>query len=123
MKRGEHMTIQIKNLRLRTIIGINEWERKVSQDVIINVTITFDGSRVSKSDDITDTIDYKKITKKIIHFVEKSHFYLLDRMASQILNVVMEDKRIQSSIVEVDKPHALRYTDSVSVTVSSEQSQ
>ncbi|MFH1941981.1 MAG: dihydroneopterin aldolase [bacterium] len=117
------MHIRIKNLRLRTMIGTNDWERSTLQNVIINVEVEFDGSRVAETDNIADTVDYKALTKRIIDEVERSRFYLLDALASHVLGVVMEEKRVMRATVEVDKPHALRFADSVSVVCSAERKQ
>lgn len=111
-------TIRITNLRLRTIIGINEWERDTRQDVVINVTMDFDAGRAAKSDNIRDTVDYKTITKKIIKLVEESQFFLLEAMADRVLAIAMEDPKVLSAAVRVDKPQALRFADSVSVELS-----
>ena len=113
------MILKIKNLRLRTIIGINKWERKTYQDIIVNITIEFDGTRAVETDDIEDTIDYKKLKKRIIQEGESSKFYLIDKLAGHILQLIMEDDNVQFASVEVDKPHALRFADSVSITCSS----
>lgn len=110
------MLIRIKNLRSRTIVGINDWERKKFQDVILNIEIELDGTQVMESDDIEDTIDYKDLKKRILEEVEKSRFYLLDKLAGHVLKIIMENDRILQATVEVDKPHALRFADSVSVT-------
>ena len=95
------MIIRIKNLRLRTIIGINEWERKTLQDVVINVEITFNGQNAARTDRIEDTVNYKKITKMIIAGVEKADYYLLEKLADHILEMVMKDKRATKVTVEV----------------------
>ena len=68
--------IYIKDLRVQTIIGIFGWEREVRQEVSIDLEMTFDCKRAAKTDAIEDTIDYKKITKGIIKFVEESEFQL-----------------------------------------------
>lgn len=115
------MIIRIKSLRLRTIIGTNDWERKVLQDVIIHVEMEFDGRKVAESDNISDTIDYKKVTKRLIKEVEQSRFYLLDRLASHVLQIVMEEDKVQKATVEVEKPRALRFTDCVSVCCTAEK--
>jgi len=115
------MIIRIKNLRLRTVVGINEWEREAPQDVIINVEMEFDGSLVARTDRLQDTIDYKTVKRRIIDVVEDSSFYLLDKLANRILETVMEEEKVQRAIVEVDKPHALRFADSVSVTCSAQK--
>ena len=115
------MIIHIENLRLRTIIGIYEWEKEIKQDVIINIIIEFDGSKAGESDNIEDTIDYKTITKEIISYVENGNFNLLEKLVADIGDIVMKDKRILKSTTTVDKPGALRFTDSVSVTNTVEQ--
>src|SRR5262245_26451865 len=110
------MIIRIKNLRLRTINGIYDWEREHKQDFIINATIEFDGNKASQTDRIEDTVDYKRINKRIIELVESSQYFLLEKLADAILQNIMEDPRVLKAHVEVDKPHALRFADSVSVT-------
>ena len=116
------MKIRIKNLRLRTIVGIYAWERKEVQDVIINIDFEFEGSDAAKSDRIEDTVDYKKLKKRIIEEVENSRFYLLEKLAGRILSIVMSDSKVIRARVEVDKPQALRFADSVSVECSAGKS-
>ena len=113
--------IRISNLKLRTIIGIHDWEREHKQDVIINVAITFDAQKASESDCLEDTLDYKAITKHIIQEVESSNYYLLERLAKNVLNIVLEYPKVQEATVRVDKPFALRFADSVSVEMSEAQ--
>lgn len=115
------MIIRIKNLRLRAVIGLNDWERKVQQDLTINIEMGFDGEKAGVSDDIGDTVDYKALKKRIRSEVEASHYKLLEALGTHILNIVMDDARVQRASVEVDKPHALRFADSVSVTCSRER--
>ena len=115
------MLIRIKNLRVRTIIGINEWERDAPQDVIINIEMELDGKRVSQTDSIDDTVDYKVLKRRILREVEGSQFFLLDKLASHVLDIVMEEQKVERATVEVDKPNALRFADSVSVLCSAEK--
>jgi FolB domain-containing protein len=111
-------TIRIKDLRLRAIIGIHDWERKHKQDVVINITMDFDAQKACASDDINDTVDYKTITKQIIKEVEASDFQLLEKLADTILNIVMKNPRVNEAAVRVDKPFALRFADSVSIEIN-----
>ncbi|HHS13821.1 MAG TPA: dihydroneopterin aldolase [bacterium] len=110
------MIIRIKNLRLRAVIGINDWERKTCQDVIINIEFEFDGTRAAESDDLKDTVDYKNLKMQIMKEVESSRFFLIDKLAHHVLTLIMRDQKVQWARVEVDKPHALRFADSVSVS-------
>lgn len=110
--------IKIKDLKLRTIIGVDEWEKKKKQDVVINIAIGFDGSKAGETDDLKDTVDYKTMKLQILKLVENSNFNLIEKMASEILKICMSDPKVENAAVEVDKPHALRFAESVSVTVS-----
>ncbi|MEE9543962.1 MAG: dihydroneopterin aldolase [Thermodesulfobacteriota bacterium] len=112
------MIIRIKDLKLRTIIGFKEWEREKKQDITINLRIETDETGAAQSDDVKDTIDYKVITKRIITEVEATDFKLLEALSGFILDLVMEDERIEKSTVEIDKPHALRFTRSVSIEMT-----
>lgn len=112
------MIIRIKDLRLRAIIGFMEWEREKKQDITINLAIETLDARAIETDEVKDTIDYKVITKRIIKEVEATEFNLLERLAGFILDMVMEDKRIESATVEIDKPHALRFARSASVELT-----
>ena len=82
-------TIHIKDLALRTIIGIQEWERAKTQDIIINIAIDYDASQAAASDDIKDAVDYKAIKQAVIMLVEASRFNLVEKMAAEILKIIM----------------------------------
>jgi D-erythro-7,8-dihydroneopterin triphosphate epimerase len=107
--------IRVKNLLLRTYIGFNPDEQANKQDVIINLEIEADiPSGALEEDDPNGVYDYKAITKKIISFVQDGRFKLLETLTKNLLDVIMEDDRVSWAKVEVDKPHALRFSESVS---------
>jgi len=112
------MKIRIKDLRLRTIIGIEDWEREKKQDVTVNIVLEFDGGQAAHTDEIDNTVNYKKLTKQIIELVEDTRYQLLEKLANEILQTCLNTPRVQHAEVEVDKPHALRFADSVSITAS-----
>ncbi|MFH1761424.1 MAG: FolB domain-containing protein [bacterium] len=111
-------TIRIKDLTLRAIIGINDWERKKSQDIIINIEMEYNAQKAVETDDIAFALDYKTITKKIISEVGKTKFYLLEKLTAHILRIIMKNNAVLTAAVRVDKPHALRYSESVSFKLS-----
>ena len=78
--------ISIKDLFLRAILGINEEERRNLQDVLINVTLQADTRVAGSSDDINDAVNYRTLAKRIIHMVEGSRFYLVEKMAEETLS-------------------------------------
>ena len=111
----EPATIRIENLRLRAIIGINDWERQVRQDVIVNVWMAADIEKAAKTDDIADTVDYKGLKNLIIEHVEGSDYGLIESLASSILRIVNSQDKVLAARVRVEKPKALSGADSVSV--------
>ena len=115
------MLIRIKRLHLRAIVGVFEWEQMRPQDLIISLEIEFDGRRAAESDDLADTVDYKAIKKRILSEIESGRFQLVERVAGHVLKIVMDDPRVVRATVEVEKPHALRFADSVSVVHSMER--
>lgn len=112
--------IHIKDLLLRTIIGINEDERLKKQDVLINLTLYVDHT-LAISDDIADTVNYRAIAKQIITMVEDSQFFLVEKMALEISKIILADARVARALVTVEKPGALRFARSVGVTVDRSQ--
>jgi D-erythro-7,8-dihydroneopterin triphosphate epimerase len=109
--------INIKDLHLRTVIGINEEERRDRQDVLINIVMDVDVRRAGESDDIDDAVNYRTITKRIIQLVENSQFYLVEKMAAEIAAICLSDPRVDHARVTVEKPGALRFARSVGVTI------
>jgi D-erythro-7,8-dihydroneopterin triphosphate epimerase len=114
-------TINIENLRLRTFIGFNPDELVKQQDIIINALIEFDATKPSISDDEKDTLDYKVITKAIIKHVESGKFRLVEKLNADIVAIIMANTQVLKTHVRVEKPHALRFADSVSISLAAER--
>ncbi|HHW1951481.1 TPA: dihydroneopterin triphosphate 2'-epimerase [Pseudomonas aeruginosa] len=110
--------IRVKDLRLRTFIGIKEEEILNKQDVLINLTILYPAADAVEVNGIEHALNYRTITKAIIRHVEENRFALLERMTQEILDLVMENPAVRYAEVEVDKPHALRFAESVSITLA-----
>lgn len=110
--------IRIKNLRLRTFIGIKEEEINNKQDVVINVRIEYSAANAADSDEMDQALNYRTITKKIIQLVENNRFSLLEKLTAEVLALASEHPAVRFAEVEIDKPHALRFADSVSLALS-----
>ena len=110
--------LQIKNLFLRSYIGFSDHEVGKLQDLLINITIYYPSGKAEQSDQPDDTLNYKTVTKGVVDLVENGHFNLLESLVRKILDHIMENNVVEEAIVEVDKPHALRFAESVSITLS-----
>ncbi|MBC7002714.1 dihydroneopterin triphosphate 2'-epimerase [Photobacterium sp. BZF1] len=110
--------IRITNLRLRTYIGFNEEEKQKQQDIVINAEIHYPANNLCLSDDVENALNYKTICKNIIHHVENGKFLLLEKLTSDVLGLCVDHPWVNYAVVTIDKPHALRFADSVSLTLS-----
>jgi D-erythro-7,8-dihydroneopterin triphosphate epimerase len=109
--------IEVHDLLVRCIVGINPEERVKKQDVIINLTLFGDLRQAGLSDDIEDAINYKTLTKRVLDHVEESEYFLVEKMAHKIAEIAIMEFGIQRAIVSVEKPGALRFARSVGVVV------
>jgi dihydroneopterin aldolase/D-erythro-7,8-dihydroneopterin triphosphate epimerase len=107
----------IKDLLVRTVIGVAEEERRDKQDVLVTIALVTDTSAPGKSDDIADAVNYRTITKKILALAENNNFHLIERFAEEIATVCLAEPRVAGVRVTVEKPGALRFARSVCVTI------
>ncbi|QZT36003.1 FolB domain-containing protein [Halosquirtibacter xylanolyticus] len=116
------MQIGIKKLHLRTYIGFHDGEQDKKQDVFIHLKINVPFHSSMSEDDISNIYNYKTITKQIINFVENRRFLLLEKLTDDVANLILEDHRVSFVEVEIEKPCALRFTESVSILVQKHSS-
>ena len=113
--------VLIKDLLLRTVIGINPKERVNRQDVLINIELDTDTRAAGTSDDIQDAVNYRTITKRVIELVETSQFYLVEKLCAEIASVCLQDALVERARVRVEKPGALRFARSVGIEIERER--
>ncbi len=109
--------IEVHDLLVRCIVGINPEERVKKQDVVINLTLFGDLRQAGQSDAIEDAINYKTLTKRVLDHVEESEYYLVEKMAHKIAEIAIQEFGVERAIVSVEKPGALRFARSVGVVV------
>jgi FolB domain-containing protein len=109
--------ILIRDLLIRGIIGIHDWEREKKQDILINVEMEADCRPAGISDDFQDAVDYRAVTKSIISLVEDSSFFLVEKMAEEIAALCLENPKVSLARVRVEKPGAVRFSRSVGIEV------
>lgn len=113
--------IRVKNLLIRTFIGFNPEELRNKQDVVVNMTIRADVNEAIRTDDVNNSYNYKTITKKVIKLVQEGEFKMLENLTQQILDLILKNPQVEWAKVEVDKPHALRFAESVSIELESDR--
>ncbi|OGO11017.1 MAG: hypothetical protein A2Y53_00810 [Chloroflexi bacterium RBG_16_47_49] len=113
--------ISIKNILARGIIGIHDWEREKPQDILINIDLYTDVRKSNTPDDISECIDYSKVTKMVLNHAENAKRFTLEALAEDIAQICLEDARVLKTTVRVDKPGAVRFSQSVGVEIERTQ--
>ncbi len=107
----------IENLNIETIIGIFDWEREIRQTVSLDLEMEFDIRKAAESDAIEDTLDYKSVSKRIIHFVEDSEFQLVEALAESCATIVLKEFPVNWLRLKLGKPGAIRGSSAVGVII------
>ncbi len=109
--------VVIKNILARGIIGIREWERDLPQDILINIDVYTAVRKQDAPDNISECVDYSKLTKKVIHHAETAKRFTVEALADDIAQICLEDQRVLKTTVRVEKPGAVRFAESVGVEI------
>jgi 7,8-dihydroneopterin aldolase/epimerase/oxygenase len=110
-------TIFLHELKVETIIGIWDWERKIRQTVSIDLEMGADIRRAAETDSIDDTLNYKAVAKRVQQFVADSEFQLVETMAEKIAETILQEFEIPWIQVRVSKPGAIRGAKDVGVLI------
>jgi len=109
--------ILIRDLLVRGIVGVNDWEREQPQDILINITLRADTSAAGRSDDLAESVNYRIVAKNIIKHVEDSARFTLEALAQDIARLCLAMDRVEEVRVRVEKPGAVRFARSVGVEI------
>jgi len=107
----------IKDLVVRGIIGVNDWEREKPQEILINITAFSDTRRAAESDDLADCVDYSAMARKVEAHAGRAARFTVEALANDLAALCLEQEGVQRVIVRVEKPGAVRFAASVGVEV------
>lgn len=110
-------TIFIHALKTEAIIGIFDWERQVRQTVIIDLEMGADNHKSALSDSIDDTLNYKRVAKRVLGFIEQSQFHLVETLAEHIAMLILEEFAVPRVKLTLSKPGAIRSSRDVGVAI------
>lgn len=109
--------IFLSEMKVDTVIGIWDWERRIRQTVVIDLEMSADIAKAAASDDIVDTLSYKSVAKRVQEFVAASSFQLVETLAENIATIVREEFDVAWVKVRVDKPGAIRGSKAVGILI------
>ncbi|WP_277963395.1 FolB domain-containing protein [Pseudomonas sp. RIT-To-2] len=115
--------LEVNNLSMRSYIGVLEDEMRYKQDLRITLVLMYDANEVMANNDVDAAVDYQQVVEALMPHVENQRFALLERLAQELLNKVMEFDAVRYAKIRVERLLALRFTDSVAVTLTGRRSQ
>ncbi len=109
--------IIIKDLLARGVIGVNDWERKIRQDILINIEVFTDTHRAAETDSIEDCVSYSDLAKKVLAHAESAARFTVEALANDLASLCLAEKGVKRVMVRVEKPGAVRFAKSVGVEI------
>ena len=107
----------LHGLKIDTVIGIYDWERKIKQSVIFDLDMGFDIAKAASTDHIDDTLDYKAISKRLIDFVGNSEFQLVETLAEKSAELVLNEFPVSWLKLKLNKKGAVSQAGDVGVMI------
>jgi 7,8-dihydroneopterin aldolase/epimerase/oxygenase len=109
--------IFLHGLTTKCIIGFIDWERRVKQTVVLDIEMPVDCRRASLTDEVVDTLDYKKVAKRVLAFVGASEFRLVETLAHSVALLILEEFTVEWVRIALNKPGAIRNSRDVGVVI------
>ena len=109
--------IFLRGLTAECVIGFIDWERRVKQTVVVDLELPVDCRHAAVTDNVTDTVDYKKVSKRVLAFIEASEFKLVETLAQRLAMLILEEFAIEWIRLSINKPGAIRNSRDVGVSI------
>jgi dihydroneopterin aldolase len=107
----------IRELKIDTVVGIYDWEKRMRQHVVLDIEMGADIARAARTDTIGDTLDYKAVAKRIFQFVHDSQFGLVETMAEKVAELIQQEFQVPWVKITLSKPGAVNGSKSVGVII------
>jgi len=109
--------IFLGGLEIETIIGIYDWERVTKQTVILDIEMAFDIQKAAETDDIQYALDYKTVSQRIVSFVEASQFLLVEKLISEIADIMRSEFNVPWVRITLNKKGAISAAKDVGIII------
>lgn len=109
--------VYLNELRVDTVIGIYDWERRTRQMLILDIEMGTDISKAANSDDIEDTLDYKAVSKRLIDFISSSEFELVEKLAESTAEILLNEFSVPWCRIKINKQGAVKGVRDVGVII------
>jgi dihydroneopterin aldolase len=109
--------IFLRGLSVQCIIGFIDWERRTPQTLLVDLEIPCDCTRAARSDSVEDTIDYKRVAKRVLGWLPTTQYHLVETLAQNLALLLLSEFPIDWIRVSINKPGAIRDSRDVGVSI------
>jgi dihydroneopterin aldolase len=109
--------VYVRELKVETVIGIFDWERKIKQTVSMDIEMATDIAAAAASDSIEDALDYKAVAKRLISFVEQSDFQLVETLSEKVCELILKEFNVPWVKLQLSKPGAVKGSRDVGIII------
>ena len=110
-------TVFIQGLKIDTVIGIYDWERKIRQEIVLDIEMSADISTAASTDHINQALNYKDICKRLCSYVGDSEFQLVETLAEEICQIIIKEFGVQWVKLKLNKGEAITGAEGVGVII------
>ena len=110
--------VTIKNLILKILIGLHDFEKKKKQRVRFNINITTDSNIKPDNNNLLSIVNYEDTIKKITSITKEKHHELLEDLAENIFDIIFKNKIVKKVSLKLEKLDIIKNTESVGIEVS-----
>lgn len=111
-------SVFIQGLKAASVIGCYDWERDISQTLVIDLDLKADFTRAAKTDALEDALDYAAISERVIAVCDQSRFQLLEALAEHLAGIVLAEFAVSGLRITITKPGAVSEAEGVGVVIT-----
>jgi len=108
----------IKGLKVDAVIGVFDWERAITQPLLIDIALETDISAAAISDDVSDALSYKEVCDDVSEWCKEIQAKLLEHLAGQISDRIFAKYECHKITLSIAKPTAIAQADAVGVQIT-----
>lgn len=109
--------VVIEGLSVMTTVGVYDWEQHMQQKVVLDVIMDWNNKLAGKSDNINDCLNYAEVSQTIVNFLNNNRFFLIEKIAEEVAELVMSHFLISKVKIKVSKPGAVATANNVAVII------
>ena len=109
--------IFLGGLEIETVIGIYDWERQIKQKIYLDIEMAFDIKKAAETDDIAHALDYKTVSDRVVNFVEKSEYFLVETLIEEIAQLLLKEFQIPWVKITLNKKGAITRARDVGIII------